>query len=236
MLLAVSMNSSNYITLGDTIRIHPVHLDGYSQHIVTMHIEGMCDSWQMGVAYPEGLSPKLVAGISPLEGMTVTFHNKYGAKTSYTPNLEVSAMYQNISAYITVPGYWDYNQDGEFESYGTAKWMPGDYNLFEYNLYVSPSFREGYIYFDGMITSGSDQRGAVLQGVRFFSKTWFWVGYQVGDVTGNEKINIDDVTALISYLVGGEGLDEFGIAAADANRDGRVTIADVTYIINRLLW
>lgn len=236
MLLAVSMNSANTITLGDSIRIHPVHLDGYSQHTVSMHIDGMCDNWSFGVAYPEGLSPKLVAGIAPLEGLTVTFHNKNGAKTSYTSSLEVSYQYKDISANIPVPGYWDYNEDGEWESYGTVKWMPGDYNLFEYNFYVSPSFRSGYVYFDGIITSGSDQRGAVLMGVRFFSKTWFWVGYQYGDVTGNERINIDDVTALISYLVGGENLDEFAIAAADANRDGKVTIADVTYIINKLLW
>lgn len=236
LLLAVSMNSTNTITLGDSIRIHPVHLGGYSQHTVSMRIDGMCDSWTMGVAYPEGLSPKLVAGTTPLEGMTVSYHNKTGAKSAFTANLEVSYQYQNIAASITVPGYWDYNQDGEWESYGTVKWMPGDYNLFEYNFYVNPSFRSGYVYFDGIITSGSDQRGAVLMGVRFFSKCWFWVGYQYGDITGNERINIDDVTALISYLVGGESLDEFALAAADANRDGNVTIADVTYIINKLLW
>jgi hypothetical protein len=56
-----------------------------------------------------------------------------------------------------------------------------------------------------------------------------------GDVTGNERINIDDVSALISYLVTDEGLDEWGIVAADANRDGKTTIADVTWIINQLL-
>lgn len=233
----VSMNISavNTITMGDTVRIHPVHLDGYSKHVVSMHIEGMCDAWQMGVAYPEGLSPKLVAGVTPLEGLSVDYHNKLGAKSIFTPNLEVSYQYRDISAYISVPGYWDYNEDGEWESYGTVKWMPGDYRLFEYNFYVSPSFRSGYICFDGMITSGSDQRGAVLMGVRFFSKCWFWVGYMLGDVTGNEKINIDDVTALINYQLTGEGLDEWGVAAADVNRDGKVTIADVSFLINNIL-
>lgn len=237
MLLAVSINivANNSITIGENVRIHPRYLDGYYQVTATMHIDGMCDNWSFGVAYPEGLSPKLVAGTTPLEGMTVSYHNKNGAKSSFTANLEVSYQYKNIAANIPIPGYWDYNEDGEWESYGTVKWMPGDYNLFEYNFYVSPSFRSGYIYFDGIITSGSDQRGAVLMGVRFFSKCWFWVGYMPGDVTGNERINIDDVTALISYLLTGEGLDEFGVVAADANEDGNTSIADVSYIINTML-
>ena len=63
----VSINSSalNTITLGDSVRIHPVHLDGYSQHPVVMYNDGFCDSWTMGVAYPEGLMVKLVAGFTP---------------------------------------------------------------------------------------------------------------------------------------------------------------------------
>jgi hypothetical protein len=233
----VSINSSalNTITLGDSVRIHPVHLDGYSQHPVVMYNDGFCDSWTMGVAYPEGLMVKLVSGITPLDGMSIPYHDRYGNKQICTVELNAGAAYRTISSEITTTGWWDYDEDGLFEPYGTVKWSAGAHNLFEFNFYLDPAFRGGYILMDGRITSGSDQRGAVLQDVRFLSKTWVWIGYMPGDVTGNERINIDDVSALISYLVTDEGLDEWGIVAADANRDGKTTIADVTWIINQLL-
>lgn len=233
----VSINSSalNTITLGDSVRIHPVHLDGYSQHPVTMYNDAFCDSWTMSVTYPAGITVKLVSGVTPLDGMTVPYVDRYGNEQLFTCPLNVSAAYANIGSSIDINGYWDYRDCGEWDSYGTVKWSAGAHSMFMYNFYIDPAFRAGYIVFDGRITSGSDQRGAVLQDVRFYKKTWVWIGYQVGDVTGNEKINIDDVTALINYLLTGEGIDEWGIVAADANRDGKKSIADVTAIINMML-
>ena len=55
-----------------------------------------------------------------------------------------------------------------------------------------------------------------------------------GDVDGDGRVNIDDLTSLIQYLLDGhaEGLD---LANADCYVDGKVTIDDVTAIINYLL-
>jgi len=55
-----------------------------------------------------------------------------------------------------------------------------------------------------------------------------------GDVNGDGKINIDDVTALISYLLSQDpsGVD---VDAADCNVDGTVNISDVTELISYLL-
>ena len=55
-----------------------------------------------------------------------------------------------------------------------------------------------------------------------------------GDVDGSGGVNVDDLTALIHYLLTGnaEGLD---LANADCYPDGRVSIDDVTAIINYLL-
>ena len=55
-----------------------------------------------------------------------------------------------------------------------------------------------------------------------------------GDVDGNGKVNINDVTALINYLLGqlSEGVDQ---DAADCDLDGGVNIGDVTKLINFLL-
>ena len=55
-----------------------------------------------------------------------------------------------------------------------------------------------------------------------------------GDVNGDYKVNITDVTALINFLL---SRDDTGVwvSAADCDQDGQVTIGDVTTLINYLL-
>lgn len=235
LVATASINSANVITMGDSIRIKPAKLDGYTQHAVTMYNDGYCDSWMMSVSYPDGLMVKLVSGITPLDGMTIPYINRYGEQQVYEAPLNVSAAYATIGSTITERGYWDIDEDGWFDSYGTVKWTPGAHALFTFNFYVDPAFRAGYVIFDGRISSGSDQRGPILQDVRFYKRCWVWVGYMPGDVSGNERLTIDDVTMLINYLLSRDGLDEFELAAADVNRDGQVTIRDVSTLINRIL-
>ena len=55
-----------------------------------------------------------------------------------------------------------------------------------------------------------------------------------GDIDGDGKINISDVTNLINYLLNGDDSD-FNIANADLNGDGKISITDVTALINILL-
>ena len=55
-----------------------------------------------------------------------------------------------------------------------------------------------------------------------------------GDVDGNGKVNIDDVTALIDYLLSGN-VSEANLANADCFADGKVNIDDLTSLINYLL-
>jgi hypothetical protein len=236
LLATVSMNGKNTITMGaDSIRIKPACLDGYSPHTVTMYNEAFVDSWQMAVTYPQGLMVKLVSGTVPLDGMSIPYYNRYGEAKVYEAPLNVSAAYANIASEITENGYWDYKGNGEWDSYGTIKWAPGAHAMFEYNLFLDPSFRSGYIIFDGRMTSGSDARGPILSDVRFYTRTYVWVGYMKGDVSGNDKLTIEDVTELIDYLLGGNELDEFELKAADVDDSGKVTIADVTALIDILL-
>ena len=237
LLANVSMNSANNITLGDEVRIPPRYLDGYYQVTATMSIDGMIDNWSIITEFPAGLSVKLIAGIEPLEGMTVPYTDRWGKQQTYEAPLQASANYGTISSEIIIPGYWDYDGDEYYESYGTVKWMPGSYDIFSMNFYVSPGFRSGDVVFGGTLTSGSDQRGAVLQGVRFHCPTHVWVGNILGDVDSNERLTVADVTALITYVLSGcgNGLNEFEIAAADVNQDGIVSIADVTLLISKVL-
>ncbi|MBQ9555386.1 MAG: leucine-rich repeat protein [Muribaculaceae bacterium] len=54
-----------------------------------------------------------------------------------------------------------------------------------------------------------------------------------GDVNNDGRVSIDDVTALIDYLLGSTG--NISVQAADADLDNRVSIDDVTALIDYLL-
>ena len=54
-----------------------------------------------------------------------------------------------------------------------------------------------------------------------------------GDINGDGKVNIGDVTALINLLLSGNG--EVGNGVVDVNADGVLNISDVTALINHLL-
>ena len=54
-----------------------------------------------------------------------------------------------------------------------------------------------------------------------------------GDINGDGKVNIGDVTALINLLLSGDG--EAGNGVVDVNADGVLNISDVTALINHLL-
>ena len=57
-----------------------------------------------------------------------------------------------------------------------------------------------------------------------------------GDVSGNERADIGDITLLIDYTLGKDvPLDEFQTEAADVNNDGIVDIDDVTMLIDMVL-
>ena len=55
-----------------------------------------------------------------------------------------------------------------------------------------------------------------------------------GDVNGDTKVNIDDVTALINYLLS-HNADGVDLQAADCDLDQNINIADVTALISYLL-
>ncbi len=58
-------------------------------------------------------------------------------------------------------------------------------------------------------------------------------GYEIGDVDHNGKVAIDDVTALIDFLLGSE--NDICTVCADVDGDSMITIADVTALVDKLL-
>lgn len=238
LLVSINGNASFIGLDADSVRINPNRLSGYWQVPVVADFGGYADTWQVSVSYPGGIIPKLVAGITALDGMTVTYTDPTGALVAYEAPLQVSAMYETLSSTTAgIYGYYDYNDDGIMETYGNIKWEPGHHAMWQFNLYIPEDFRCGYIVFDGTINSGYDARGAILSNVKSYKRTWLWVGYQKGDVNGDGRVSISDVTLLISHLMGApmEELNEFQLDAAEFNLDGKVSIVDVTAIIDSIM-
>lgn len=238
--IVLTSSAANQFSMSpnDTVRIHPNRLDGYSQQVVTMTTDGYCDTWNISMSYPDGMMVKLVSGITPLTGMCVDYMAASGEWMTYEPQLQVSAAYANISATTSALfGYFDYGA-GVLIPYGSVKWEPGVRQMFSLNLYIEPTFREGYLIMDAVFNSSADSRGPILSNVRNYKRTYVFIGYERGDVNGDGRINITDVTvlnnALAEQTINGTSLDEFQYAAADMNGDGIVNITDVTMLINKI--
>ena len=54
--------------------------------------------------------------------------------------------------------------------------------------------------------------------------------FEVGDVNGDNKINNDDLNAIVSYIMG-KTPAIFNVKVADLNNDGKVNVADVTILV-----
>ena len=57
-----------------------------------------------------------------------------------------------------------------------------------------------------------------------------WEDAMIGDVTGDGKVNVRDVTAMQRHLAGLEELTDDRLALADTNGDGKVDINDATHL------
>ena len=53
-----------------------------------------------------------------------------------------------------------------------------------------------------------------------------------GDVNGDGRVNVSDVSALINMILGITPMDQ---TAGDVNGDGRVNVSDVSALINIIL-
>ena len=78
---------------------------------------------------------------------------------------------------------------------------------------------------------GANGKIDALAGIRLILQRQ---GYGSGDIDGSGSLTIDDVTALIDYLLSG-GSSSFNASAADMDFNGKVTIDDVTTMIDSLL-
>ena len=55
-----------------------------------------------------------------------------------------------------------------------------------------------------------------------------------GDVNGDSKVDVNDVTTIINYILG-KNPSPFNNGNADVNGDGNIDVLDVTAVINIIL-
>lgn len=227
-------DASSYFTFGtnDTLRIRPNQQRFFDNDMCHAHFEKRMDSWSLTFSFPLGLS---FDGFDAGPGMAISYKNFFNHDTICQAPLIGPSPYTSVSSHITTIGYWDYNNDGIMDPYGTVKWEPGDYQMFEASFNVGPQFISGNLVINGTLSSGPDSRGNYQDPPVTFQRTVVViVGYDPGDVNGNGVVSIADVTMLISYLLGEVTLDQYQLVAADFNGDGSVSIADAIAISDYL--
>ena len=216
--------------------LHPSILGNGKTFVFCATFDGRLDQWSLTFSYPNGLS---AIDVKPDTTKVIPFVNQWGHDTICRPPVSILSNNTIISSVITEFGYWDPDNDGFYDTYGTVKWEAGYYdNMFTTQFSVDQSFRRGTIGITGVLSSTHDWRGGTIgNGVTFYRGIYLWVGYIRGDADGNGSITMSDVNTITAYLLDPDNhpLDEFKLEAADFNQDGYVTIDDVAAIINYLL-
>ena len=224
----------------DTLRIHPLYLGLMAADTVCAHFDGRLDNWDMELVLPNGMS---VHNVIPLgEGMNIPYIGITGDScTCYAPlywnhNTEVGK--DSLSSTITLPGYWDPDNDGVYESYGTVKWDAGNHKMVRFIFEFNSSFKVdtvNTITISGMLSSTSDQRGGTISETTFSKTLFVYMGYKRGDVNGDGRVNIADLADLQDHILNHTHLDDFQLKAADVDGNDVVDSCDVTALIDLLI-
>ena len=225
--------SQNYFTMGENgvLRISPNSLGGTVDVPVRLHLAGRIDNWVADFTNPSLLSPRdtmSLSGVTDIPYLDINGHQQTYRATINNTN------YTHFTSSIGIFGYWDPDGDGIFTPYGTVKWEAGDHDMFAINYRVYGDCTGDTIRISGSVSSTYDWR-AGTENETVSSEVLVRVAYKLGDVNGDESVNIVDATTLINYISAGNvQLNSYQLAAADINGDGQVNTSDVTLLINIL--
>lgn len=223
--------ASSYFTAGEngTLRINPNSIGFYYRLTIRAHFESRFDFWSVQLnQHPSGMTWNFYDIGS---GMTIPYTKSDGNDTTYTAILSSANNFTVYSSSIPVFGYWDYNNDGIYEPYGTVKWGPADYDeMFIIDYRVNNDCTGDTLKLSGEMTSTMDWRGGTGNEM-FQTEVYIKFGYMPGDVNGDERIDVSDTSLLIAYILGSVTFDQYQIEAADVNHDGDIDTADVTAVI-----
>lgn len=127
---------------------------------VKARFEGRVSGIQLSVTTPDGLTP--VSAVSGSD-MTVNYLDGDGAETNTTATFDTRSDFSLMLGILWQEGYYDDDEDGNFESYGVVKWEAGDYNeMIMLTMRVEEGFDGGEIIVNTEVASGFDARGGTV--------------------------------------------------------------------------
>ena len=240
LLTAGVASGNSYFSIGnnDTIWVNPNKVINGKTVPVHAHFEGRVDQWFFSFNYPDSVSTYMHPSLMTEAGdMNIPYINSVGDTTVFSAVLLSNApYYTQASANNWQQGYWYDN--GILVSYGTVKWEAGDYeHMFDIKYQFDAGFHGGAFSIDGHMTCSTDMRGGMIPTQPIYKVITVVIGCMLGDVNCDDRLTIDDLTALINYLLNPDAAawDEYQIAAADVDGNGSVGINDLTSLTNLIM-
>ena len=242
LMAILPASADSYLTFcdGDTLRLHPSCLDFSKKITMRGHFEGRLDHWDIKFGYPSWMTVDKI--LKSYDMLAVPYVDINGDSTSCNAPLYWNHIYaspeDSLSCSITDAGYWDPDNDGIYETYGTVKWEAGDYDrMFEirFDIGNADTLLYGNMNFRYWLSSTDDDRGGTIADTSYVRNIYVYVGYLVGDVNGDERINIADVSDLTDIILNHTPLDIYQTAAADVDGNGVVGVADITALGDMIL-
>ncbi len=151
---------------------------------------------------PSGLIT-LACAANQINSLSVKGLNSLEVLTIYANQIKESAMGQLVDDLRTIPA----GKTGDFLVHGGSG--------------------EGNVITPAQVLKARGKRWLPQQ---YKNDTWSEI--LVGDVNGDGKVNVSDVSALINMIMGLTAMDQ---SAADVNGDGKVNVSDVSALINIIL-
>ena len=178
--------------------------------------------------------------------MSVPYINSAGINTVYnalllnrTVNQLADSIYNSyFSSTITEFGYWDPYNNGNYMTYGTVKWGPGDQDpMVEFKFWIPFGLTDADVCLNAVLSSTNDWRGVPIVNMNpCISNVHIHVGYQRGDVNGDGFVNVGDVTQLTDWMMTHfAGANVYHLEACDVNGDGEIGVDDVSALIDLVL-
>ena len=180
-------------------------------------------------------------GVSDLDAYTVSDYNQSTKKATLSEVANLAAnngavVHGNVGTYYRL----DYATSGSTSSWmegvtGSSQTVNSNSTTSYYKLNATKpqfdkitnntTFNRGYAYLK-VPTSQTGGVSTIYTNLSEGSETI------LGDVNGDGKVNVSDVSTLINMILGLSPMDE---ALADVNGDGKVNVSDVTALINIIL-
>lgn len=146
LLIAGSVCAEDYLYINN----FEIDRGGCIDVPVLAHFDNYASSFQVDFTLPDGVT---IGGCRTLDGMNILHYNEDGAEVLYEPQLMHNATY---TRFMMVCMERDYNLDGEYM--GVVKYAPGNYEMFEVQLRLDPSFMGGEIGMKSIVYCGIDNR------------------------------------------------------------------------------